>query len=162
MLANCKYFAATEGSVSHNSIFLKDNSQAIIIPRGPYFSGYQQIIDSMFNLEIYYIDSALTAFSPKSGPWSGPNYFYVSEELMEFFNLSDDEKNCFRKKNFCDINQYAKYCLVNLSGRKYYIDNVYAEKFFYYLGLNSTRVFPLYYLKNKISNLFGRLFRKKR
>ena len=161
MLANCKCFASTEGSSSHNSIFLKDGAEVIIIPRGPYFSGYQQTIDSIGELNIHYIDSSLTAFPSKSGPWSGPNYFYVSDELMDYFHLSNKQKQQYIKKNFKDLKKYVAYNFVNLSGRHYYIQNIYAEKFFYYLGLNSKKVFPGMYLKMKISNFFEKIKRGK-
>lgn len=160
MLANCKYYASTEGSVSHNSVFLNDGCQIIIIPRGPYFSGYQQCIDTIGNHDIYYIDASLSALTSKSGPWSGPNYYYVSEELMSFFGLSEEEKQKYRKNNFCDMNAYLKYCLVNLGGRAYYANNVYTEKFLYYLGLNHRKVFPIYSLINYLCDGIASVWRK--
>lgn len=161
MLANCKCFASTEGSSSHNSIFLKDETNVIIIPRGPYFSGYQQTIDSMWNLNTYYVDSSLTAFASSKGPWSGPNYFYVSEQLMDYFGLTDSERIRYRKSNFNDLKKYLSYNCVDLSGRTYYIQNPYSEKFFYYLGLNSKKIFPFYYFRLKVKNLFKKIAHKK-
>jgi hypothetical protein len=150
MLANCKFFASTEGSVSHNSVFLNDGCQIIIIPRGPYFSGYQQSIDTIGSHDIYYIDAALSAFTSKAGPWSGPNYYYVSEELMSFFGLSEEEKQKYRKNNFRDMRAYLKYSFINLGGRNYYTNNVYSEKFLYYLGHNHRKIFPIYSLINHL------------
>ncbi len=157
MLANCKCFASTEGSSSHNSLFLKDNTEVIIIPRGPYFSGYQQTIDSIGEFNINYVDSALSAFTSKNGPWSGPNYFYVSEELMEYFKLSPAQKSVYRKTNFKDMKKYLTYNCVDLAGRNYYIQNIYSEKFFHYLSLNSKKIFPGHYLKMKISHFFEKI-----
>lgn len=159
MLASCKYFASTEGSISHNSLFLNDEAQIIIIPRGPYKSGYQQAIDSIGNHQIYYIDSALSALTSKNGPWSGPNYYYVSEELMSFFNISDKEKDYYRKRNFYDINIYFKYCMVKLKGRNYYTNNIYTEKFFYYYGLYSPNIYPAYYLSCKAKSKIEKLLK---
>lgn len=149
MMMSCKVFASTEGSTSHNSIFINENASIIIIPRGPYFSGYQQTIDSITNKnKIYYVDSSLTAFSSKNGPWSGPNYFYVSDELISFFSNQESNiyKNIYQRKNFKDINRYMKYCLVDLAGREYNVNNEYSERFFYYLGLYDKRLFLSYRL----------------
>lgn len=156
MLSNCKFFAATEGSVSHNSVFLHDNAKVIIIPRGPYFSGYQQAIDTIGKREIFYVDSSLTAFSSITGPWSGPNYFIVSEQLMDFFNVPNTNREKYRKQNFSDIRKYFIYCICRLGGRKYYTQNIYSELFFYHLGQNSNHVFPFSFLINKIKEIFNK------
>lgn len=155
ILSNCKIFAATEGSVSHNSVFLQDNTKIIIIPRGPYFSGYQQALDSIGKHEIFYVDSSLTAFSSITGPWSGPNYYYVSEQLMDFFNVPNEIRGKYRNHNFYDIKKYLKYCICRLGGRKYYTQNIYSELFFNYLGKNANKVFPFSYLFTKIKSLFN-------
>ena len=160
MLANCEVFASTEGSSSHNSIFVNPDATIIIIPRGPYFSGYQQAIDSLFGNNIYYIDSSLSAFVSKTGPWGGPNYFYVSEELMNYFSIPNNQRQKYRDSNFKDIKKYFSYCLISLSGRHYYVQNIYAEKFMYYLGLNSKKVFPISFLKKKALNLIAKIKRK--
>lgn len=160
MLANCEVFVSTEGSTSHNSIFVNPDATIIVIPRGPYFSGYQQVIDSMLDNNIYYIDSSLSAFVSKTGPWGGPNYFYVSEELMDYFDVSNNQRQIYRNNNFKDIKKYFSYCLINFSQRHYYTQNIYAEKFMYYLGSNSKRLFPIYYLKKKAFNLITKIKRK--
>lgn len=157
MLSSCDVFASTEGSTSHNAVFINDKATIIIIPRGPYFSGYQQTIDSMLANNIYYIDSSLSAFVSKNGPWSGPNYFYVSDELLSFFEVPNRKKKRFESKNFKDIGSYLKYCLVNLCGREYYLSNIYSEKFFKYLSQNSKHIFFWYYSKMCLTKLFRKM-----
>ena len=160
MMLSCKMFASTEGSTSHNSVFVNDDATIIIIPRGPYFSGYQQTIDSITNKNtIYYIDSCLTAFSSKNGPWSGPNYFYVSDELINFFSVKGAEIKRYQKKNFKDVSKYIKYCLVDLSGRDYFVKNIYSEKFFNYLGRQKNRLFLFYRILYITKKIFYKIFR---
>ena len=97
ILINAKSFASTLGSCSHNSIFLRDGTDVILIPRSPFkFSWYyQQIFDGIRNANVHYVDSSLSIFNQIIGPYC----FVLSRELKNFFgddfDSSDDDLKTF-------------------------------------------------------------------
>lgn len=103
MLRQCKVLASLEGSTSHNSVFLKNNSRLILIPRSYYQTGYQQVLNAVNSLDVQIIESSLSNKTLRSAPWSGPFCFYLSEELQRFFDTSDSVNS----KNL--LITYAKY-----------------------------------------------------
>lgn len=74
ILKNCKYFASTIGSCSHNLVFIEKGTEVILIPRANYFTGYQIAINDIVkdDNKIYYIDSSLSIFANEEHLWSGP------------------------------------------------------------------------------------------
>lgn len=105
LLLNCKCLASPEGSCSHNSMFMEDGADLIIIPRGSYITGYQLAINDMSKLNVNWIDSSLSITERVPEKWCGPFYFYVSENLMRFFNYTPKEK-AFWKKNLKGFRHY--------------------------------------------------------
>lgn len=98
VLINAKSFASTLGSSSHNSIFLRDGTDAIWIPRAPtkFTGGYQQAIDQAGNLNVTYIDSSLSIFEA----FREPHCYIVSRGLKNFFGddfdgYADDDLKTF-------------------------------------------------------------------
>lgn len=82
LLINCESFASTLGSCSHNSLFLRDNTEAIFIPRGPFlFTTYQELLNRVNYLNSYFIDSSLSLF----GELHEAYCFIISRELKSFF-----------------------------------------------------------------------------
>ena len=132
LLSRCCIFASTEGSSSHNTIFLPKNSKAIIIPRGPYQSGYQDALNHAGDCDIIYIDSSLSVLTNSDCPWSGPFYYFISDELLSFFNRS--KKGNYLRDNFRDIKKYLNYGLSLKRSNSYAADNVYSKKLFGYLS----------------------------
>lgn len=89
LLINCDSFASTLGSISHNSIFLRNGTEAVFIPRAAYaFKYYQQILDEVCPMNTTYIDSSLSLFS--NGQGSGLNCFIISPQLKRFFGEKFD------------------------------------------------------------------------
>ncbi len=82
ILLNCENYASTLGSISHNSIFLRDGTQTIYIPRYPSPNIYQLALDNLQNLDVHYIDSSLSIFYQN---WRGPYLYIISEQLKKFF-----------------------------------------------------------------------------
>ena len=82
MLLNCENFASTLGSISHNTIFMNEGREVILIPRYPACNVYQLALDTLQNLDIYYIDSSISIFYQN---WQGPHCYIVSEQLKKFF-----------------------------------------------------------------------------
>ena len=109
ILANCENFASVIGSISHNILFLKNHSQAILIPRRPAFLNiYQQAIDQVHDLEIFYIDSA---FSIVARSQSGTFCYILSEQLRKFFGDEITEK--FSQEDFYHFLTYSKFAKEN-------------------------------------------------
>ena len=85
LLINCDSFASTLGSCAHNSVFLRDGTEAIFIPRSAnHFTGYQQALNQVHPINAYYVDSTLSLF----GKIHGPNCFIISKQLKKFFGES--------------------------------------------------------------------------
>ena len=102
LMINAESFASTLGSCSHNSIFLRDGTECIFIPRAAKrFSGYQQMIDQIANLNAIYIDSTLSIFETMNGPYC----FIISEQLKKFFG---DEFTGYDEEDFKAFVEYSK------------------------------------------------------
>lgn len=84
LLLNCKSFASTIGSCSHNIIFLNNNTEVILIPRAHYLTFYQVALNELNDLNITYIDCCLSVLVNKV-PCAGPYLFCVSDNLQRYF-----------------------------------------------------------------------------
>ena len=97
LLINAESFASTLGSCAHNSIFLRDNSEVILIPRAANrFTYYQPQIDQVHPMNINYVDSSVSVFNTFNGPYC----YIISEQLKKFFGdkftgYSDDDLKIF-------------------------------------------------------------------
>lgn len=118
ILMNCRYFASTIGSCSHNSVFLLDNTDVCLIPRANYLTGYQPALDQVNNLNVRYVDSSLSIFVDQSTPWGGPFYYYVSDELKECFGIEDDNRDSFSDFKFYKDVSFARN--KNIGAPEYY------------------------------------------
>ena len=107
---NCKCLASTEGSISHNSLFMKDGAELIIIRKADLLNTYQLMINDMKNLHCTYIDCHLSIFNDKKYPYVGPFFLYVNNNLQRWAWTRMKEKcflNTFRYENFCRYAQSA-------------------------------------------------------
>lgn len=106
IFANCESFASVVGSVSHNVIFLKDKSNVILIPRRAAFLNiYQQALNAIYDLDVVYIDSALSLFAKN---WTGSFCYIVSENFRKYFG--DDVTEKYTEEDFSTFLTYFKYC----------------------------------------------------
>ena len=102
LLINCESFASTLGSCAHNSIFLRDDVETIIIPREALFGrGYQYPLDQVHPINANYIDSTLSIFD------KGNRYhcYIISEQLKRFFG---DKWTGYEEDDFKIFLQYVK------------------------------------------------------
>ena len=120
ILINCKSFASVIGSISHNSVFMRDGSETILIPRGlnGYANDYQRAINQVNSTNANYIDSTLSIF----GDWAGNSSYIISPQLKKFFG---DEWNGYEEEDFKTFLQYVKTNIqagrvVNPDAMKYY------------------------------------------
>lgn len=103
ILINCENFASSVGSISHNMLFVKDGTETLLIPRitGSVLNSYQRAINHMRNLNVFYVDSALSIFRKDH---TGPYCYIVSENLRKHFGEEVTEKFSIE-----DIVQFAIY-----------------------------------------------------
>lgn len=105
IFANCESFASPLGSVSHNIIFLKDKTNVILIPRRAAFLNiYQHALNQIHDLNIFYIDSALSIFAEK---FPEPFCYIVSENLRKHFG--DEIKEKYTDEDFLAFLTYMTY-----------------------------------------------------
>lgn len=90
MLSQCNCLAATEGSISHNALFLPSKSKLIVIRKADYINDVQMTINQIRDLNVKIIDAFRDEFLayPKE-PWRGPFFLYVSKGLAEFLHVSN-------------------------------------------------------------------------
>ena len=124
LLINCESFAAAIGSTAHNSIFLRDNAEVILIPRAPFLTDYQEALNQVHNLRITYVDSTISIFS-KGG--EGPFYYFLSDNLRRYFDDNVKEIFIFDDLDFKKFVSYVKFALskgfqINLRAIEYYGD----------------------------------------
>lgn len=100
ILANCERFASTVGSCSHNSVFLKDHTEVLLIPRSAarLNNTAQIVLDQMHDKNTFYIDSTLSIFDDRS---NGAFCYLISKQLRDYFgekilqNFSRDDLEIF-------------------------------------------------------------------
>ena len=102
LLINCESFASTLGSCAHNCIFLRDDTEVILILRSAKrFTSYQQTLDQVHPLNIHYLDATFSIFR-----LSNHDYCYViSEQLKRFFG---EKWNGYEEEDFKTFLQYVK------------------------------------------------------
>ena len=109
LLINAESFASTVGSISHNSVFLRDKTEVILISRSttrfePPLD-YQTLIDSVFPMDTNYIDSTMSLFY-----LSNHHYCYIiSEQLKKFFG---DKFNGYDDEDFEIFLQHVKNSII--------------------------------------------------
>lgn len=171
ILKRCNHFAATEGSVSHNSIFLKDNCEAVIITRGMCFTPHTFALNAVNNLKAVFISGTLSILTKSDWKNSGPHFYYISDELVKYFGAERlYGKRLFWKKNFGDFKKYVK-LYSRLSCREQRVCDAYYYKRAgacldrYYA--TRERTFPYFfkhprYIVSQIKNIFIRPGRGKK
>lgn len=104
LLINAESFASTLGSCAHNSVFLRDGTETIFIPRlfnG--FTGYQQPIDQMRSLNANYVDSSLSIFV--RSPADKAQCYILSKQLKRFFG---DKFDGYEEEDFKAFLDYIR------------------------------------------------------
>ena len=120
LLINCESFAATIGSISHNSVFLRDGIETIFIPKaaGTFSNPYQKTLNQVNSINANYVDCSLSLFSE----WVSNHLYIISPQLKKFFG---DKWDGYAEEDFKNFLQYVKSCMsknlaVNLKAKKYY------------------------------------------
>ena len=85
MLMNCEAFAATEGSVSQNSIFCNPDTKVTIIRKGNFYNTYQLALCDAAKVNAIYVDAHHSSMISKERPWDGPFYVCITKEMEKYF-----------------------------------------------------------------------------
>lgn len=106
LMMNCKSFASTLGSSSHNSIFLPEGAEAIFIPRRNEYMFHQEALNQLYPINVNYVDSSLSVFYEVVGVYQHVLHcFILSEQLKRFFG---DKFNGYEEEDFKIFVQYFK------------------------------------------------------
>ena len=89
ILASCREFASTEGSIAHNVIFCQPGTQVVIVRKADYINTYQMVINAIANLNVTFVDAHRTKppYFIDNKIWSGPFYMYQSKYLYQWAQL---------------------------------------------------------------------------
>ena len=125
LLINAESFASVGCSAAHNSLFCRDDTETIFIPRtATKFDYYQEIINQVHPLNVNYVDSVFSVFS--RGIALGLHCYIISKQLKRFFG---DKWDGYEDDDFKIFLQYFKDSLrINLAPN---LDSIsYYGKFF--------------------------------
>lgn len=134
LLWNCKEFASTIGSCSHNVIFLKEGTRVTLIPRAYYLTEYQMALNQVYGLRLSFADASASLFVDRRAPWSGPWYFFVSPELLRCFNDGRKTDQAFWNRQLRDFQKYKRIGLRNVEGKDIVAPEFYLRKSWEYLS----------------------------
>lgn len=90
IMLNCKNYASTIASLSHNVVFLNGGSNAYLIPRDFRPNEYQLALNQVQDINVTYIDSTLSLYSNADLWYSDPFYYYLSDNLNNCFGTNED------------------------------------------------------------------------
>lgn len=85
MMQNCSFFAATEGSVSHLSLFCRPGTKVFIVNKANYLNFHQLLVNEFADLDVTYIEAHHSSRSDKAHPWWGPFFLYTTKYCKQFF-----------------------------------------------------------------------------
>ena len=104
LLINCESFVSTVGSCSHDSIFLREGTEAIIIKRSmDRFNTYQWVVNEANRLNVIWIDTSMNVYT------GGLFCYVISEQLKRFFG---DKWNGYTEDDYKNFLEYAKDALL--------------------------------------------------
>lgn len=87
ILKNAKTVATTEGSISHNAVFMQKYATLVILRKSDYINYYQVAINEMNDLNVVYIDAHLSLLNNKKTPIVGPFFIYVNRMVADFLRM---------------------------------------------------------------------------
>jgi len=105
LLNSCDSFAATEGSISHNCMFCRQDAEVIIIRKTRSCNGYQYTSNVIAGCDLTFIDAHLSIFNIFDNSF-GPFFMYVNENLQNFAN----NRGLNIRKHF-PIGTFLLYCM---------------------------------------------------
>ncbi len=135
LLQKCKKLIATEGSIAHNAVFLKEGSEVAILRKYPYVNKYQQCINQVKKLNVVYIDCSLSILNNSKFLYAGPFFIYPNENFCKYLGV-DYAKIKFPFKNF------SKYIFLIFKSPEF-IQNIKSQSFYFEILANEIHKFNL-------------------
>lgn len=84
MIRNCKFFAATEGSVAHLSLFCRPGTNVTLVNKANYLNFHQVMINEYAGLNVTYVEAHHSIKAHRDFPWWGPFYLCVNRNLERY------------------------------------------------------------------------------
>lgn len=82
LLSNCDEFCTTEGSISHNSVFVNGSTTVTILKKSDWINPYQLALSLLMNNQTNFIDCHHSISTKKSKtPHAGPFYLECTRQL---------------------------------------------------------------------------------
>lgn len=87
MLVHCKFFAAPEGSCSHNAVFCEPGTTVILLRKADYVNLYSIFIGQFAKVKSIYVDTNATIIIHRKTPMVGPFYTYPTFDLYKYLSI---------------------------------------------------------------------------
>ena len=97
LIKNCESFASTEGSISHNILFCRPNTEVQIVRKVDYVNSWQLVVNQVADVNITYIDAHRSIISTGC---LGPFYMCVTKEFEKYVGCSILHFPYFMKPSF--------------------------------------------------------------
>lgn len=125
LLDKAKSVAGTMGSISHNFMFCRPDTDVVILRKAWYTNDFQYVINQSSNLNVNYIDCNLSVFIDANSN-GGPFFMYINENVQRFFM---DRYNIVLKNGF-SRRKFKEYALLCMQRGNFYERNV-APAYYY-------------------------------
>lgn len=117
LMQECRTLVSTEGSCAHNSLFMQDGSEVVLLEKFSLHNerglGYQRTINDIrrLNVKRFHANFSTYYYNRKS-PWWGPFYLYVSPDLARFLGtrVRFSVRERLRYNLRCLMNLHDAYC----------------------------------------------------
>ena len=107
-IKGCKILATTEGSISHNAVFMSRGTNVVIIRKCSFVNEYQIALNEINDLNVTYIDAHLSVFARQDVLTAGPFFLYVNDNMIRFSAI-EGLQNTFSLNRF---RQYVNTCIL--------------------------------------------------
>ena len=121
ILSSCNVFATTEGSTSHNALFLRDGAKLVVLSKFRNLNYHQFVINDLKKLDVTMIDSHLTLFDSEYDGHTmwGPFYLIVNRNVCGFLGVRE-HYDSFSIKGFKSYAENALMCKNGLDKDGFY------------------------------------------
>ena len=142
ILSSCNVFATTEGSTSHNALFMRDGAKLVVLSKFRGLNYHQFVINDLKKLDVTMIDSHLTLFDSEYDGHTmwGPFYLLVNRNVCGFLGVSE-HYDSFSVNGFKKYAENALMCKNGLDKDGFY-QQMYVDE---YSNFKKNRIVRLLY-----------------
>ena len=84
LVQHCEYFASTEGSTSHLTLFCNQGTHVTIIPRVRWVNTHQLCCNEFADLDVTYLEADVSSHADPTHSWWGPFYFCITPYVEKY------------------------------------------------------------------------------